>query len=240
MAVFSGPEIVNNGLVLHLDAANTKSYPGSGTAWNDLNSNSISFTLNNGPVYSSNNKGYFNFDGVNDNTVYSSLNSLSNTNIAVSTWIRPILPSGLNDLETIVCRFHASNQPTFRLVYGRFSVNGDTTPIFEIYNNSFKNVASTVQLTLNMWVNLVGTYSSTNSGEMRLYVNGNNVETKNTVGSLATYNNTRLYIGSTDTVLDTSRFYCGANISNVKIYNRALTSTEIQQNFNVLRGRYDI
>jgi hypothetical protein len=240
MAVFSGPEIVNNGLVFHLDAANSRSYPGSGTTWADLTINGNNGTLLNGVGFGSENKGTMIFDGVNDNAVYSSLNSLSNTNITVSAWIRPVLPSGLNDLETIVCRFHASNQPTFRLMYGTFSVNGDTIPRFEIYNNSFKNVASTAQLTINMWVNLVGTYSSTNSGEMSLYVNGNNVETKSNVGSLATYNNTRLYIGSTDTVLDTSRFYCGANISNVQIYNRALTAAEIRQNFEATRSRYGI
>ena len=39
MAVFSGPEIVNNGLVLHLDAGNSRSYPGTGTAWIDLSGN---------------------------------------------------------------------------------------------------------------------------------------------------------------------------------------------------------
>ena len=62
MGIGHGADIVRNGLVLHLDAANKKSYPGTGTAWNDLSSNN-NFTLNNSPTLSN---GYFNFDGINE------------------------------------------------------------------------------------------------------------------------------------------------------------------------------
>ena len=66
MSISGGPDIVENGLVLHLDAADTNSYPGSGTLWTDLSGNGNNGTLTNGPAYSSNNKGYFSFDGTDD------------------------------------------------------------------------------------------------------------------------------------------------------------------------------
>lgn len=61
--MFTGPNIVTNGLVLHLDAANTKSYPGSGTTWVDKSGYGNNFTLTNGPTYA---KGAIIFDGTND------------------------------------------------------------------------------------------------------------------------------------------------------------------------------
>ena len=72
MSVYAGPEIADSGLLLHLDAGNTKSYPGSGTVWYDLSGNGNNFTLYNGVSYSN---GALNFDGVND---YAASNSAIN------------------------------------------------------------------------------------------------------------------------------------------------------------------
>ena len=66
MAYSNGPKIVTDGLVLCLDAANSKSYPGTGTAWNDLSGNGNNGTLINGVGYNSNNGVSLVFDGVND------------------------------------------------------------------------------------------------------------------------------------------------------------------------------
>ena len=66
MSLSRGPKIVTNGLVLYLDAANKKSYPGSGTTWTDLSGNNNTGTLTNGPTFDSNNGGSIVFDGTND------------------------------------------------------------------------------------------------------------------------------------------------------------------------------
>ena len=66
MSIAGGPDIVENGLVLHLDAADSNSYTGSGTLWTDLSGNGNNGTLTNGPTYSSNNKGCFILDGTDD------------------------------------------------------------------------------------------------------------------------------------------------------------------------------
>ena len=76
MGISYNPKIVTNGLVLCLDAANAKSYPGSGTAWTDLSGLGNTGTLTNGPTYSSANNGSIVLDGIND---YTSITCAANT-----------------------------------------------------------------------------------------------------------------------------------------------------------------
>jgi len=64
--MFTGPDIVTDGLVLALDAANVKSYPGSGTTWRDLSGNDGNGTLTAGPTFSTDNGGVISFDGSDD------------------------------------------------------------------------------------------------------------------------------------------------------------------------------
>ena len=71
-----GKPIVTDGLVLCLDAANPKSYPGSGTTWTDLSGNGNNGTLVNGVGYNSDNGGSLSFDGVNDY-------------VSKSSWVNP-------------------------------------------------------------------------------------------------------------------------------------------------------
>jgi hypothetical protein len=66
MSVIGGPDTITDGLVLYLDAANTKSYIGSGTTWKDLSGNSNDGTLTNEPTFDSGNSGSIVFDGVDD------------------------------------------------------------------------------------------------------------------------------------------------------------------------------
>jgi len=64
--------IINSNLVYHWDANNMASYPGSGTSWFSLTSNSRTATLNNGPTYNnSTNGGFITFDGSNDSATFS-------------------------------------------------------------------------------------------------------------------------------------------------------------------------
>ena len=65
MACNAGPDIIEDGLVLCLDAANINSYPKSGTTWTDL-AGFHDGTLTNGPTFSSDNGGVLVFDGTND------------------------------------------------------------------------------------------------------------------------------------------------------------------------------
>ena len=90
MSLGHGASIVRNGLVLYLDAANPKSYPGSGTTWKDLSGNGNNGTLVNGPTFNSANGGSIVFDGTNDYVITTNLlNPTTNPNESVFVWFNP-------------------------------------------------------------------------------------------------------------------------------------------------------
>ena len=92
MAFNYSPKIITDGLVLCLDAANTKSYPGSGTVWSDLSRGGNNGTLTNGPTFNSANGGSIVFDGVNDTAILPNRSDLSagTGNFTYSSWIYPL------------------------------------------------------------------------------------------------------------------------------------------------------
>jgi hypothetical protein len=81
-------DTITNGLILNLDAANTKSYPGSGTTWTDLSQYKSNGTLTNGPTFSSTNGGGITFDGTNDFVLLTSGAALltQTSNITMEIW----------------------------------------------------------------------------------------------------------------------------------------------------------
>ena len=87
MGLSHSPSIVLNGLVAHLDAANKKSYPGSGTTWTDLTGNGNNGTLVGSPILQTEKGGCFLFDGQNQWVDFGSkqFNTASGT---ISFWIR--------------------------------------------------------------------------------------------------------------------------------------------------------
>ena len=91
--MFTGPNIITDGLVLALDAANSRSYPGTGTTWSDLSGNGNSGTLTNGPTFNSGNGGSIVFDGVDDNISFSgnTFNYSPGTSgeVSLEIWVYP-------------------------------------------------------------------------------------------------------------------------------------------------------
>ena len=89
MASFAGPNLINDSLMLSLDAANTNSYPGSGTTWFDMSDKGNNGTLQNGAVFDSGNKGTISLDGTNDriDVAYSPTLEFSNGLISSEIWV---------------------------------------------------------------------------------------------------------------------------------------------------------
>lgn len=102
MAFFHSPNIVTSGLVLAWDAANPKSYPGSGTAIYDLSGNGNHGTLYNGTGFSTNYKGVLTFDGVNDYVDQNGALDLRSTNYTVIGASRYTGPSPRGRMITTV------------------------------------------------------------------------------------------------------------------------------------------
>ena len=119
MGLSHSPKIVTNGLVLCLDAGNTKSYPGSGTAWNNLSSTSNNGTLTNGPTYDSTNGGSLIFDGTNDYIQSGSFSNLLTADITVETWI--YLTAASSDWVRIIGTGGNGGNRTFGLWYSSSS-----------------------------------------------------------------------------------------------------------------------
>ena len=222
MGVAYNPTIVRDGLVLCLDAGNSKSYPGSGTTWTDLSGRGNNGTLVNGVGYDGGNGGSLVFDGVDDNVDVSNAPSLNFTSqLTLSSWFRfSSLPGAELGL------FRKTNQ--WQL--GFLTSNTIRCLVFTNGTTGWTDV-NDVSYTFdtNTWYNMVMTYNGSN---MLIYVNNSLVKTATVTGSIVT-NANKVQVGYHAAILN-------GRISNCRIYNRALTSSEIQQNFNATRSRYGI
>jgi hypothetical protein len=204
-------QIAMNGLVLYLDAANRKSYPGSGTTWTDLSGNGNTGTLVNGPTYSSANGGVIALDGVND-YIDVPIN-LTNTNYTIMGAARYVVVGGrtfsAKNNNWLMGHWSVSTQNHYAegWVSGVQSGPGDTN--WRIY-------AATGNYSGDSWA---------------MYVNGVLNSGPNTGGSNGPNG---FAIGS---IAGTSEF-SNSHISFLICYNRVLTAQEIAQNYNALKSRY--
>ena len=218
MGINYSPRIVTDGLVLCLDAANPKSYPGSGTTWTDLSGNGNHGTLVDGVGYSSSNLGSLTFDGVDDSV--NVINPGISQTFSVLSWINCTNVSSSNNIVS-------KNGPYFMRIVSsklRFNVLTDTGWLFQVGNATLSN---------NLWYHLAMVYDSFT---WKGYINSNLDFSVSKTGSISS--NAALYIGYTPAVGEQAGF--NGNIAQVSIYNKALTAQEISQNFNATRGRYSI
>jgi len=220
--------IVTSGLVLYLDAANDLSYPGSETVWRDLSGQGNNGTLINGPTFSSANGGSIVFDSSNDyvSVPYFPALPTGSSPRTVSIWFYSNESTWVNDVNTL---FHYGTTGTSRVAFGLDFFTA--YPKFQIFTwGDDLNYQS--KLNKIGWNNITVTYD----GNLTLsaYDNGFFTESYTLGGVLNTTSNTAVTIGG---ILSLSSFYDG-RISNVSLYNRALTTAEIQQNYNALKGRY--
>lgn len=231
MGIAYNTSIVKDGLVLYLDAANPKSYPGTGTSWFDLKG-SNNGTLVNGPVYNSSNNGYFSFDASNDYATVPHNNNINLVNnVTLETWLKYTTTSNTVLIEKSNNNDHYQLQ-IFSNVQGSPGISGQL--VFMLQPNSNNWVVSGMVTNDGNWHHVVGTYDRAVS-TAKIYVNGILRNTNSSILNGPTSNTQPLLIGSRS---GTAGF--GGSISNIKIYNRTLTEQEIKQNFNATRGRYGI
>jgi len=237
MGTSYNPRIVTDGLILCLDAANKRSYPGVGTNFVDLSHLKNTTTLVNNPTYNNN---YFSFDGTDDHIILSDsssvdvssektfemwvrFNTFSNENIAISLFNKRLTSGGGAAGETEYFIFiwigsaGVANQITFD--YG-LGVNRWTTGYVP---------------PLNEWVHIVLNVN-TILPKRNLYINGKlQVSDTSSIPTITTYSNdvfiSKNNIGNND-------YYLNGDIGLVKIYNRYLSNEEITQNYLATKGRF--
>ena len=236
MGVAYNRKIITDGLILCLDAANSKSYPGSGTAWTDLSGRGNTGTLTNGPTYSSGNLGSLVFDGTNDSVSIPLSTSLNKTQGTMNFWVYPTRYNGSNGY--FVNRDSSTSNAVDWLWIGPYS----NTFYFRLGNGSdcctndlsFGSVSSVIPL--NSWTNMCFTWVS--NGTSAIYKNGT-LYTSRSIGNVPSTNPSATGIIGLGHGGNGDEFFAG-RIAQTQIYNRALTAAEIQQNFNALRGRFSI
>jgi len=220
MGLEHSPIIVTDGLQVFLDAANTRSYIGSGNTAYDLSGSGNTSALTNGPTYLSSNLGTFVLDGTNDYIlVNSQANILSKT---AYTKIAYIYISNFSTVNNIISGGF-SGQHAFWM-FGTDKLNAG-------HNGAWNTVVGATSLSLNTWYFAAVTYSD--STGWKLYLNGRE---DGTSASTTTFTgNQEISIGS----YSTSNNFTG-RIASVQVYNRALTSQEIVQNYNATKKRYGL
>ena len=216
MGVKAGPRIVQNGLILDVDAAVSRSYSGSGLTANGL-IGGIGGTLVNGVGFGTTNNGFFTFDGSNDYINFGNSSDLQQSNGTLSAWAKASSPGG--GYRGIIAK---------QGVYGLFY----TDSVLVAYDWAADAPRSTgINIADNAWKNVVLTYQSGVSNGTRIYINGVSVLTTTiTIQSQGA----NLFGGAE---ANASQF-AACQISSFNMYNRALTAQEVLQNYNATKGRY--
>jgi hypothetical protein len=231
MTQYYGPKIVTDGLVLCLDAGDRNSYPGSGTAWNDLSGNNNNGTLVNGVGYNSANKGGFVFDGIDDGC-YINNNLYLNPSIAITFGAIVNLSGYGSNYAPIILK--QNNYTSLYEQYALYLTNSSVGAVVTGVDRSQKIVSINQDLR-NQYLHLVGT-CDTETNLLSFYLNGSLIQSVafTSTFDISTQNLRIGYMNSN---------YLGFSLGKIfitYIYNRALLSNEILQNYNATKDRFSL
>ena len=234
MAFVHSPKIVTNGLVLALDAANKLSYPGSGTSWYDISGNANNGTIVNSPTFNNENKGTVVFSNVANQAIsVSDAASLQPSSVTLSAWVYVTQYNPLNDFDgqfpTILWKCYNANSGG-NASYG-LSLSAGQFPRFTITPTQL--ISSTI-FPIATWVHLAGVY--TVGGSQILYRNA--VVDTSTTGPATISHSSQVVSMGTRIFDGTYQYPWNGKIANASIYNRALSATEILQNYNATKSRF--
>jgi hypothetical protein len=250
MAVVYNPKIVTDGLVLALDAGNTKSYPGSGTTWKDLTGNGYDVILQNGPVFNTN---HFTFDGTNVRGYVKTLNYGSGniiSEMSVFGWIRTTFNSGTpgvwNGGNWAFLDFDRRELFTFAInttgevqMSGKSFNSGGFDALYDLVGTKRNNDGN---------FHYIGYTFSVANQEIVMYVDGEVDRTHTANGNMTALGNgtTRFGIVGDGSEAGSeggtgNNIYYDGDIAIIHFYDgKVLTASEVAQNFNATKGRYGI
>jgi hypothetical protein len=217
--VGGGVNIVTNGLVLYLDASNTKSYVSGSTTWNDVSRSGNNGALINGPTFNSANGGSIVFDGTND---YVSFSSITNNIYTIDFWYK----MGGNDGS--YGYFASSGNNGFAIGEGGAGI---TYGQFYYWNSSVSTGLGSIPSTTN-W-NHICTLINVSTNNIQIYGNGTQL-------SNSTISNMSTSISNIGRHITLNTHYLKGNLSSYKLYNRALSASEVLQNYNATKSRFGL
>jgi hypothetical protein len=214
--------IVQDGLVLNLDAAVDASYSG-GTTWRDLTGGNNG-TLTNSPTFTKQNGGIISFDGSDEYINCGNDTSVNPEYLTLSMWLRFNSFSG---------RPHFGKGGGYS---GAYYIVIETSSQFRFYYNKPAQNWSSLNgpnLSTDTWYNLTVSYDGVGP---KIYRDGSLTHSASSAGTLNTGNNSNLIFGPRS---DLSYSHDGF-LASAHLYNRALTATEVLQNYNATRHRFGV
>jgi hypothetical protein len=232
--------IATDGLVLCLDAANPRSYPLSGTSWNDLSTSKENASLSN-ISFDANNKGSFVFDGTNDKISLSNNSNfdLSNGNFTIISWFYISTAGDTTNLYYWIFSLgNSAGQTSGTTFYVRVWRSGlepgclftriNDVALLSTANGNYSYAANNYYKASGRWTHFVFVEDN---GTSYYYINGEN-HASATTPTIPTGTN---YITIGDHPIDNP--YIG-NMAHFSLYQNPLSPDEIRQHFNATRGRY--
>jgi len=213
--------IVKDGLVLDLDAAKRDSYPGTGTAWNDISGFRNNGVLTNGPTFNSSNGGSIVFDGVDDHSTLPNI-PIGTNPFTIDMWFKIDENQTANAALLSVNAAASSNNIQISFI--------NNNQILFFYNGS-TFIGFATSFSFNVWYNIM--ISKDINNDIKTYVNG--IQT-NSINYNANYSFTeQIRIG----INRSNNSYFKGNLSISRLYvNKFLSLTEVLQNYNATKGRY--
>ena len=234
---YGNRSIVTSGLTLCLDAGNLKSYPTSGTTWTDLSKNGNNGTLvnfsNPSPqtIWDPNNGGSIIFDGTND-YVDCGNNSIINTAVntcTINVWFK-------QTVSAASYRFLTNKGPSDADENFGLAVHYTNSKIYFDIGGSGPYIDTTYLYALNIWYNVCVTHNRiAGSSALKLYINGTEIPSTTIQPTLTPVTNSSNFIVGSGR---SNSLPFPGNISIVNLYNRALSASEILQNYNATKWRF--
>jgi hypothetical protein len=214
-------------LVLNMDAA---SYSGTGNQWPDTSGNNQPGTLNSTPVYTSGSSPFFTFNGSSQFVSFASTGSI---------------PTGSYNYSLVVWVNLAATKEAGLVGWGNYGTNNQSNAFRTLRSPGGllnywwgNDLALSTGMTTGVWYQCVATYQTgSTTGTRRIYINNSLLATDNPTSSLQnTQGNTNLTLARTNS--SSSYEYLQGSLSVVRIYNRALTASEISADFTAFRARF--
>ena len=240
MAIFYNPTIIRDNLVLCLDAANRKSYPGSGTVWTDLSGRGNNGELVNGVSYVGTNGGALSFDGSNDRITIANPILSSTGNWTISSWCNfssfniDLGTSSVAHLYTQYIADTGNGRIVFRIVNDGSIINKLSLFLGSGATYSSQVITGTTTINTNTFYNFV---STRNGNIFTTYINGVLEASSTLTGINITILQSTPEIGGT---ISANFGFLTGKIYATSIYNRALSASEIKQNYNATKSRYGL
>lgn len=231
MATFTGPNTNASGLIFCIDASSSQSYPGSGTACYDIGGGNLQAELKNGVGYSSSFRGMFTFDGSNDGIEITKSANLSVNQMTIASW------NFSTNYQQNGFIFEKTTNNSVNTQYSLFYNSGNNSIYYRTYgltNGDLTINTTTAGVVNGQWNYVVATYDGSTK---RIYVNGTQRTSTGATGTVTQNTTGRAYIGVYGNF---GGYFFNGYIADTRVYNRALSATEILNNYNTSKSRFGL